>query len=114
MVLEDDAEFDEHWWIKHLRALANMPQDTDILYIGSCNTSDKEKTDLGNGLYRIFYPHCTHAYIVFPSALPVLLESQRLCYAPIDLAMAFRSLPRLRHVTLLPRIVGQRDTSIGA
>lgn len=59
-----------------------------------------------------FGPTCTHAYIVYKKALEKLLMTQRDIWAPIDLALIFRSFPHLNVYTVLPRICGQRGQDI--
>ncbi len=59
-----------------------------------------------------FGPTCTHAYIVYRKALEKLLLTQRDIWAPIDLALIFRSFPHLNVYTVLPRICGQRGQEI--
>lgn len=112
MLLEDDAEFDEDWQTRLVEAVFFAPRDTDLLFVGSCNCFDKPKTDLGHGLYKVEWPMCTHAYVVFRKALPILLSTQRDCFAPIDLALILRSFNYLNVVTVLPRIVSQRGQDI--
>lgn len=114
MVLEDDAEFPlfKEWSTRLRNALAHTPLDFDLLYIGSCNCMDKPMTRVGGEVFKVDYPQCTHAYVVMKKALPVLLDTHRDVNAPIDISMVLNSLPKLKVYTVLPRIVGQRNTTI--
>jgi hypothetical protein len=112
ILCEDDADFAPNWIDRVSESMMFSPQETDLLFIGSCNCFDKPRTDLGHGLYKLEWPQCTHAYIVFRKALPILLSTQRDSFAPIDLSLILRSFPFLNVVTVLPRIVGQRGQLI--
>lgn len=111
-ILEDDAEFPVGWQERLARALADTPADADLLFVGSCCTADKPKTLVRGEVWEVKWPLATHAYVVWRKALPVLLETQRDVYAPVDLALYFKTLPRLRVYTVLPRIVSQRGTEL--
>lgn len=112
LLIEDDAKFPDDWEDRLNAAMWYCPPDTDLLFVGSCNTFDKPKTDQGNGIWAVEWPQCTHAYVVFRKALPILLSTQRDCFAPIDLSLIHRSFPFLKVYTVLPRIVSQRGTAI--
>jgi GR25 family glycosyltransferase involved in LPS biosynthesis len=114
LVLEDDAIFPEDWRKRFDRALADVPSDFDVLYIGSCCAMDKTKTLLKGEVWDVRYPFCTHGYVVAKKALQVLIETQdaATCYAPIDVSMAMHSFPKLKVFTVLPRILEQYETGI--
>lgn len=112
MILEDDAEFSINWRHELEQALTAVPDDWDMLFIGSCNCQSKATQHVNGPIYIVHWPQCTHAYMVRRPALEVLLETQRYCWAPIDLSLIFRSFPKLRVYTVLPRIVGQRNQEI--
>lgn len=110
LVIEDDAQFPENWHTRLTQAMSDVPRDFDALYIGSCCTCDKSKYPIKGEVFEVKYPFCTHAIIWAKKALPVLLETQRKIWAPIDLALVFQTLPKLKVYTVLPAIVGQFDT----
>lgn len=112
LVLEDDAEFPADWDARFWEALNNVPEDADMLFIGSCCTADKPKTPVKGDVWEVKWPLATHAYVVWRKALPALLATQRDVYAPVDLALYFKTLPQLRVYTVLPRIVAQRGTEL--
>lgn len=112
LLLEDDAEFSPDWESRLNESLFYCPRDTDLLFIGSCNCFDKPKTDLGHGLWNVQWPMCTHAYVIFRKAIPILMSTQRDSFAPIDIALILRSFAFLNVVTVLPRIVSQRGQDI--
>jgi hypothetical protein len=110
LVLEDDARFPEGWRARFDRALADAG-DFDVLYVGSCCCGGKPRTRVAGEVYELRWPMCTHAYVVRRHALAKLIETtdEVGAYAPIDLSLMFHSLPKLRTLTVLPRIVDQHD-----
>lgn len=114
LVLEDDALFDNPDWESILDKVLIDLKDTkwDMLFIGSCNCMDKPMSKVFDYVYEVKYPLCTHAYIVKKDIITFLLESQRDCWASIDLALYFRSFPYLKVLTILPRIVNQFNMNL--
>jgi GR25 family glycosyltransferase involved in LPS biosynthesis len=112
LILEDDALFPMDWKKRLDEALSHTPDDTDILLIGSSNTQDKAKKQISGPVWEVKYPFCTHAYVVWSKALPVLLAKMRDCYTNIDIAMVQRAYPHLKVLTVLPRIVSQRNMEL--
>lgn len=111
-ILEDDAAFADDWHERLKNALADVPPDFDILYVGSCCTKDKPNALVKGEVFIVEWPLCLHAYIIAKKALPTLIRTQRNCYAPIDVALAIHTLPYLKAYTVLPRIVSQRTMDL--
>lgn len=112
LVLEDDARFQPDWHKRMIGAMNDVPQDFDMLYIGSCCTQTKNPLRVKGDVFTVHWPMCTHAYIVARKAIPVLLATQRKIYAPIDISLSLHSLPLLKVYTVLPRIVDQAGTTL--
>lgn len=112
MIVEDDADFPEDWIERLTAAFEHTPNDVDILYVGNCNCADKPKELVGGDVFEVKWPFCTHAYIVWKKALPVMLATHRKIWAPVDLSLYFETLPQLKVYTVLPRIVSQRGTPL--
>ncbi len=112
MIVEDDVDFPEDWRERLSGALFSVPKDADMLYVGSCNCADKPTLHIAGDVFEVKWPFCTHAYIVWKKALPVMLATQRKIYAPVDLALYFETLPKLRVYTVLPTIALQRGTPL--
>lgn len=110
--LEWDCKFPDNWRPRVEKALADVPSDFDLLYLGSCCTKDRPKTHVKGEVWDVRYPQCGHSTIIAKKALPVLLETQRKVYAPIDLSIMFHTMPKLKVYTVLPRICEQFDTTI--
>ena len=112
MVVEIDAKFPSDWKVRVDKAMADVPKDFDMLYIGSCCCQGRPTTHIKGDVFMVQWPLCTHAYVVAKKALPMLLSTQRRVYAPIDISLAFHSHPQLKVFTVLPRIIEQFDTVI--
>lgn len=110
LVLEDDARFVADWHSRFALALRDVPDDWDLLYIGSCCTSSGRRLVKGE-VYKDARPQCLHAYCVRRKALLPLCElvDEAGVRKPIDSALPDFS-GRLRIYTLIPRLVDQCDT----
>jgi hypothetical protein len=111
-VLEEDASLPPGWRQRFDRAMAVVPVDYDLLFIGSCCTLDKPKKHVAEDVWEIHWPLCTHSYVVKGhetlTKLIIGLDYGA-CHAPIDLAMMLHAMPHLRVYGVLPRIAGQID-----
>ncbi len=112
LVLEDDARFRPGWRDGWLRARRALPEDWDLLFIGSCNCEGKPTRLIGENVFHVEWPFCTHAYLVRKKALPVLDITMQKMWAPIDLALNFHTYPKLNVYTVLPRLVDQFETNL--
>jgi len=110
-VLEYDAVMDAEWRKKYEPAMASLPDDWDIVFLGSCCCTGRPQKKVGEFLYEVQWPLCGHALMIRKKALPVLLTDHMKIWAPLDIAMFKTSLPKLRVYTILPSIIRQRDTA---
>jgi len=111
-IVEDDVEFSKDWESQYTSARQSVPDDWDFLMLGSGLTSEKYRRHVAGNVWEILWPMTTHAYIIRKKALKLTLETQRYSYAPIDLALYFRTWPRLNVYTVQPRIAVQNGTEI--
>lgn len=114
IVFEDDVLLRDGWQEQMNKALADAPDDWDMLFIGSCNCAGLNKEQVGRNIFRLSFggPMCTHAYIVRPKALQRIIESQEKSWAPIDLALIFNTFGNLNVYTVLPRLADQHNQFI--
>lgn len=112
MILEDDAEFVPDWWERFKISTRDIPETWDMVFLGSCNCFDKRQEPVAPGLFHVYYPSCTHAYMVSRKALPLLLDTNKRIYAPIDCSLLLNSFQHLDVYTILPRLASQKDTFI--
>jgi len=112
LILESDAIFPENWQERFNLAMGDLPEDWDVLLVGSSNSADKPQTHIKGEIWEVKWPFCTHAYVVREKALPVLLESCRDAATHIDIALIDRAYPRLKVFTLLPSLVTQRGREL--
>jgi GR25 family glycosyltransferase involved in LPS biosynthesis len=108
LILEDDAYFVEDWAIRLNQAILDLPEDWDILLIGSCCCADKPQTQIKGEVFEVKYPFCCHAYLVNRRCIPKLLELGRDAAIPVDVLLMDKIYPLLRVYTVLPRIASQR------
>lgn len=108
-VIEADAKFSADWRSRFDAALRDVPNDWDMLYVGSCCTSGSKRYVRGE-IYEEARPQCLHAYCVQKKALLPLCEmaDDLGVRKPIDSMLCDHA--RLRIYTVLPRIVDQHDT----
>lgn len=112
LFLEDDVRFDSDWRGHMASAMHNLPQDWDILYVGSCCCEDRPKEQVKNRLWRTNFALCTHAYAVRKKALPILLERCKRFWSGVDIEMLIYALPHLKSYAILPRVAHQFGTVI--
>ncbi len=110
--LEYDVEFVPDWQEKYDEAMSIIPDDWDVVFLGSCCAMDKPKQHLRGNVWEVKYPFCGHAMMFRKKALHILLREHQRIYAKLDIAMAWHSLPHLRTYTILPRIANQRNTPL--
>ncbi len=112
--LEWDSKLHADWRPRAERALRDVPKDFDMLFLGSCNTQSdgckKTHKHVAGEVYSLQWPMCGHGTIIAKKALPVILETQRKIYAPLDISLAFHTFPKLKVYTVLPRLIDQFDT----
>jgi GR25 family glycosyltransferase involved in LPS biosynthesis len=113
IIMEDDVLFEEAWKERLDKALADVPKDWDMLFIGSCNCQDKPSIHCSGEVFEIKWPMCTHCYAVTKKGIQILLETQRDIFAPIDLALIHRSFEKMKVYTIIPRICSQFGQEIG-
>jgi GR25 family glycosyltransferase involved in LPS biosynthesis len=107
LITEDDVRFVPGWYDKLASALQDVPNDWDLLYIGSCYAKLNGATHVKGDVWETPKPNCTHAYLVRHKALPVLIEKCQRIYTNIDWLMVEQAIPHLRTYSILPRIAHQ-------
>lgn len=113
LVLESDAKFEEDWKARLNQALLDIPEDWEVLMLGSCNCAGKPMEHIKGNIHRVdtsnphHMPQCSQATLYRPSAIKTILETQRKFYTGIDLALIFHSFPLLKLYAYLPRLVDQ-------
>jgi GR25 family glycosyltransferase involved in LPS biosynthesis len=111
LVLEDDVVFRDGWREAVDLALKEVPENWDMIFVGSCCSVGRVEEKVGENLYRC-HPLCTHAYIVRRKALKPLLETTVEIYAHIDLLIYFKTRHLLNSYSILPRVADQFETEI--
>lgn len=112
MTMDDDAVFPENWREQWDSAMAVLPDDWDIVSVGCCCCTGRPTEHIGNNLYEVKYPLCNHVMMVRKKALPVLLDVHQRIWAPLDIAMFYDSMPKLRVYTIFPRLAEQKNVTL--
>lgn len=114
IVFEYDVRLAPDFEEKYLQAMSCVPDDWDMLFLGSCCTEGRPSLPINGNVYEVKYPLCGHACQIRKKALPVLLREHQRIYQPLDIALYYQSMPQLRVYTVLPAIVGQEGTYLPA
>ena len=110
VALEFDVRFVDDWDLRFNAAMSVLPDDWDLVYLGSCCCKGRETFKVSNDLYDVRYPLCGHAILYRKKCLETLLNIHQKINMPLDIAMMMMSLPLLRCYTILPSIVEQHNT----
>lgn len=108
--LEFDVRMVEGWREQYEKAMNVMPDDWQIIFLGSCCCKDRDTTHIAENVYEVKYPLCGHALQIRQSAFPTLLHEHQRINMPLDIALFHNSLPKLRTYCILPRIIEQHAT----
>lgn len=106
-IMEDDCRLQTGWRDLYESGRRHLPGDWDILLLGGAHATHRNRERISGPIWRVYYPLTTHCYIVHRRALPILIETQEMAFAPVDIALALRTYPKLNVYTLLPRIADQ-------
>lgn len=106
-IMEDDVSLREDWKSMLDSAMAELPDDWDILFAGNCHVKSHGATHYKGLLWKCEKPNCTHFYLVRAKALPTLIDACERIYTNIDWAIIEQALPKLNSFVVLPRIAGQ-------
>jgi GR25 family glycosyltransferase involved in LPS biosynthesis len=110
VALEFDVRFVEGWQEQYEEAMGVLPDDWDLVYLGSCCCRGRETYPVAKNLYDVRYPLCGHAIQYRKKSLETLMDVHQKICMPLDIAMFYNSLPKLRVYTILPRIIDQHAT----
>ena len=110
LILEEDVRFKDDWKQRFDAAIGQLPDDWDLLYMGSCCTGGREHVPIAAGLFKTNYALCLHALVIRKKAIPVILEGCHKVYAPLDIAIILHCMPRLNTFVFIPRLADQRET----
>lgn len=111
LILEDDAVFSDNFKEVLDKALSELPDDFDILYLGASDDNGpyRLKTDDFDVVCPSDHQWRTHAYIVNRKVLPKLLEKASKMYAAIDQVLVDVQ-PYIQCYSTMPYIVFQDDS----
>lgn len=112
ITLEYDARLTPDFEAQYERAMRVVPEDFDVLFLGSCCCKGRPTTHIAENVYDVRYPCCGHAILYKKKALPVLIREHQTIRAPLDVALFYQSLPKLKVFTILDPIITQEGTPL--
>ncbi len=117
--IEDDLRLPENWRERMEAALRDVPEDFDVLFMGSCCTQGKEATHIKGDIYhypyrgeekKFWYPQCSHSLLFAKKCIPYLIQTNRDVANPSDVSLVISSFPKLNIYAVHPRIGEQEGT----
>lgn len=115
LVFEDDVVLVPDFLPRLTEALAALPDDWQIVHVGSCCTEGSPSRRINEHVSQVHYPLCTHAMLYRKSVLPFVIEKMMLvCNSPIDQQLHRLVLPYVKHYTLIPPLASQTHDREGS
>jgi len=114
-IVEDDVEFKNNWQNTLLNELSNLPEDWEMLYIGSCHAAPYEERNnlhIKGNIYKLNYAMCIHSYLVNYKGVKKLLKTNERVWTNIDIQMLVDSFPMMNAYAIFPRLAVQRYLDI--
>lgn len=111
-VFEYDVRFADGWEAQYEEAMSVLPDDWDVVFLGSCCCEGRETFHVAKNLYDIRYPLCGHAIMYRKKCLETLMDVHQKIWAPLDISLFFGAWRKLRVYTIIPPIVVQHETPL--
>jgi len=114
LVVEDDCKFvSDDWKEKLTEELQHVPEDWDVIYVGSCCAAPYEDNrHIGGNVYRLTRGMCTHCYYVTYEGACMLMKTNQKVWCPIDIQMLVDSIPFMKFYGILPRLAYQDGANL--
>ncbi len=111
LVLEDDFDL-KHGMLPALYSfINNLPADYDLAFCGHLNNKTPKK-EVSLGISKLEGGHHiygTHAYLVSNKALQMLIDTCDIAWAPIDILLNFKAIPKLNTYLSTTSIIDQES-----
>jgi hypothetical protein len=108
LVLEDDAYVSPSFSEEFMQAYSELPDDWDLVYVGSCCTDGKKTRRISTRIAQVEYPLCLHGLLIRRRALPILIATNQVARDHLDIQLEQRTLSKLNHYCFIPPLVRQR------
>lgn len=114
LVVEDDCKFvSDDWKEKLTEELQHVPEDWEVIYVGSCCAAPYEDNKhIGGNVYRLTRGMCTHCYYVNYEGACMLMKTNQKVWCPIDIQMLVDSIPHMKFYGILPRLAYQDGANL--
>ena len=111
LILEDDVVLCKDFKVKLMEYKNQLPDDWQYTFVGHCCLPPKEyQQEINSNVITCSHPPmCTHAYMIKKSSIPILLETNSIAWAHIDIQIQKRSLKRLKHYVFIPPLAEQKS-----
>lgn len=110
LVLEDDALLDNDFVEKYYSYTRDLPEDYDLLWVGSCCGLHAPNISLDKHIYQNDGSRCTHAYLISKKCASKMIEQHKINNSPAD--FMFNEAIRicgLKNYWLEPDLVSQNN-----
>lgn len=107
LLLEDDVEFDDDLQNNFTQAIADVPDDWDLLYLGGNHLSGQLQ-HIKNDVYRVGRTLAAHALAFRNSVYDLMLSKVIQIAKPCDVHYA-ESQPQLKAYALIPCLAWQKE-----
>lgn len=111
IIFEDDCEFHPEFQSRFDAYMAQAPSDWDLIYLGACCVRGNPYTKVSENLCVAKNPMATHAYMFKNSIARTMIKQLSCVQHPLDQHMIWSLLPVIKHYTMIPSIVRQRDNA---
>jgi hypothetical protein len=114
LIVEDDCKFvSDDWKEKLTEELQHVPEDWEVIYVGSCCAAPYEDNrHIGGNVYRLTRGMCTHCYYVTYEGACMLMKTNQKVWCPIDIQMLVDSIPFMKFYGILPRLAYQDGANL--
>lgn len=109
LIVEDDIVISENFQENFLDYKSQLPDDWQYVFVGHCCLPPVEfHTKIAPNVITTSHPPmCTHAYMIKKSAIPILLETNHMAWAHVDIQIQKKSLRQLKHYVFIPPLIDQ-------
>ena len=114
LILEDDVILTENFKENFIKYKSQLPSDWQYVFVGHCCLPPEEnQIKISDNIITTNHPPmCTHAYMIRRSAIPVLLDTNHIAWAAVDIQIQKKSLNFLKHYVFIPPLINQQSLMI--
>ena len=109
LIFEDDVILCDRFKDKLLDYKSRLPNDWQYVFVGHCclPPEDYQIKVNDNIITTTHPPMCTHAYMIKKESIKILIETNSVAWAHIDVQIQKKTLKILKHYVFLPPLADQ-------